>query len=202
LPPHYRRYLLGVGIAGLGDFSNTLLILWATEAFRQSLGLEEAITWAMLFYVGYNVVYTISCYTSGALADILPKKWILSAGYALAIIPASALMIPGDSFLKFGIVFGFSGLYMGVWETVESATAASMLPAPIRGIGFGILATVNGIGDLVSSIVVGLLWIISPVLAMLFVIVASLAGASIIASLHPSNPIGSGDMTAADKSAW
>ena len=28
-PSSYRRFLFGVGIAGLGDFSNTLLILWA-----------------------------------------------------------------------------------------------------------------------------------------------------------------------------
>ncbi len=185
LPGDFRSFLAGVGIAGLGDFSNTLLILWATQAFTAQYGLEQAVKLAMLFYVGYNIVYTISCYVSGSLADRLPKKWVLAAGYALAVIPACALLVPGDSFWKFGIAFGVSGLYMGVWETVESSTAASLLPAGIRGIGFGTLATVNGVGDLISSVLVGLVWVISPTWAMSYVIVTSLAGAAIIVSTHP-----------------
>lgn len=32
LPREFKKYLAAVGIAGLGDFSNTLLILWATQA--------------------------------------------------------------------------------------------------------------------------------------------------------------------------
>jgi hypothetical protein len=32
------------------------------------------------------------------------------------------------------------------------------LPATIRGSGFGVLAAVNGIGDLISSVAVGVLW--------------------------------------------
>ena len=60
-PSSYRRFLFGVGIAGLGDFSNTLLILWATQAWTPRFGLAAAARWAMVFYVGYNVVYTVSC---------------------------------------------------------------------------------------------------------------------------------------------
>jgi MFS family permease len=185
LPADFRLFLTGVGIAGLGDFSNTLLILWATEAFRASHDLEQAATLAMLFYLGYNVVYTISCYVTGILADRWPKKWVLAAGYALAVVPAAALLLPGDAYWKFAIVFGFSGLYMGVWETTESSTAATLLPAGVRGIGFGTLATVNGIGDLISSAVVGLLWVLSPVWAMSYVMITALTGAAVIAGTHP-----------------
>jgi MFS family permease len=181
----FRLFLCGVGLAGLGDFSNTLLILWATQAFTAEYGLERAATFAMLFYLAYNVVYTVSCYVTGILADRLPKKWVLATGYALAVVPALALLWPGDSFWKFGVVFGFSGMYMGVWETTESSTAASLLPPGLRGIGFGTLATVNGIGDLVSSILVGLLWVIAPGWAMSYVICTSLAGAAVIAWTHP-----------------
>jgi MFS family permease len=185
LPAEFRKYLVGVGLAGLGDFSNTLLILWATEALSPTYGLARAGTLAMLFYVGYNVVYTGCCYASGVLADRLPKQWVLAVGYALAVIPATALMVPGNSLVKFGIVFGFSGLYMGVWETLESTTAATLLPGHVRGVGFGVLATVNGVGDLVSSAAVGLLWGLSPVGAMSYVIATSLTGAALIASTRP-----------------
>ena len=186
LPRTFRRFLLGVGVAGLGDFSNTLLILFATQAWTPRFGLVRAATIAMAFYVGYNVVYTVSCYVAGVLADRFPKHRVLASGYALATVPAAALLAPGDSFAKFAVVFGFSGLYMGFWETVESTSAATYLPAHVRGTGFGLLATVNGIGDMISSMLVGALWAIAPVTAMSFVIATSLLGAAIIASARPA----------------
>lgn len=182
-PQEFRKYLFGVGIAGIGNFSNTFLILWATQAFSHHYGLTKAALFAMLFYVGYNIIYTVSCCVSGNLADRFPKHWVLAGGYTLAVIPAIALMIPGVSFIKFAIIFGFSGLYMGVWETLENSTAATLLPSTIRGIGFGTLATVQGAGDLISSVVVGCLWVESPILAMSFVIVTALIGAAIIAMI-------------------
>jgi MFS family permease len=188
LPSTFRRFLLGVGVAGLGDFSNTLLILFATQAWTPRLGAARAATLAMSFYVGYNVVYTISCSLAGLLADRFPKHRVLSFGYALAIVPAIALLVPGDSLLKFGVVFGVSGLYMGFWETVESTCAAVYLPDRVRGTGFGVLATVNGLGDLVSSILVGGLWALYPSLAMGFVIATSLVGSLLIATADTSRP--------------
>ena len=77
---------------------------------------------------------------------------------------------------------------MGVWETLENSTAATLLPSAVRGLGFGVLATVNGIGDFVSSAAVGALWVVSPVWAMALVIVSSLGGAAIIASTRPALP--------------
>jgi MFS family permease len=179
-PVAYRRFLFGVGIAGLGDFSNTFLILWATQAWTPRFGVVAAARWAVLFYVGYNIVYMLSCSLAGALADHFPKARVLASGYLLATIPALALLIPGDSFFKFAAVFALSGIYMGFWETVEGSAAAELLPENVRGVGFGVLATVNGIGDLFSSVLVGVLWTVSPVLAMSAVIVLSIAGALVV----------------------
>jgi MFS family permease len=183
LPAHFRRYLAGVAFAGAGDFSKTLLILWAAQAWSAQYGLLHAARLAMLFYVGYNAIYTFSCYASGLLADRFPKNHVLAGGYALAAIPAAFLLLPGDSLAKFALVFGFSGLYMGVWETVENSTAATMLPAESRGVGFGALASVNGVGDMISSAAVGALWVLSPAGAMAFVIATSLTGSALIATL-------------------
>ena len=145
----------------------------------------------MAFYIGYNVVYTASCYVSGHLADHFPKQWILAIGYSVAVVPATALMMPGDSFAKFAVAS--VGLYMGVWESLQHTTAATMLPQGNRGAGFGVLATVNGIGDFIASVSVGMLWVVSPAYAMIFVIVTSLCGAVIIGSTRPvqiHNPSG------------
>jgi MFS family permease len=193
LPGAFKQSLVGIGIAGIGDFSNALLILWATQAWAPRYGLAHAAQMAMLFYVGYNAVYTVSCYVSGVLADRFPKHWVLAIGYSFAVVPAAALMLPGDSLAKFAVVFGVSGLYMGVWETLENSTSAELLPAEVRGIGFGVLATVNGIGDFASSLLIGVLWAVSPILSMSLVIVASLSGAAIIAHAAATKRIESRD---------
>jgi hypothetical protein len=65
--------------------------------------------------------------------------------------------------------------------------AAEYLPAEIRGVGFGLLATVDGVGDLVSSVVVGALWLFSPDVARLYVIATAMLGAVVI-SLSETQP--------------
>jgi MFS family permease len=186
LPKTFRRFLVGVGIAGIGDFSKTLLILFATQAWTPRYGARRAAALAIGFYVAYNVVYTAACYVAGQLADRFAKHRVLAVGYALGVVPAAALLVPGDSFAKFAVVFGVSGLYMGFWETVESSSAASYLPANLRGTGFGLLATVNGLGDVISSVLVGALWALQPTAAMGLVIASSLLGAVVIARTEPA----------------
>jgi hypothetical protein len=69
---------------------------------------------------------------------------------------------------------------MGFWETVEGSAAAEFLPSEVRGVGFGVLATVNGLGDLLSSALVGVLWTVSPVLAMTAVMALCVLGAALV----------------------
>jgi MFS family permease len=185
LPRRFRTFLVGVGLAGLGDFSNTLLILWTAQALAPRFGAEKGAAIAVAFYTGYNVVYTLSCLLAGRLADRFPKRRVLAAAYTLAVVPAAALLTPGASLAKFAVVFGASGLYMGFWETVESSSAATYLDDTNRGLGFGVLATVNGAGDLVSSVVVGALWAVSPEAAMAYVIATSVMGAAVIYQDRP-----------------
>ena len=40
-------------------------------------------------------------------------------------------------------------------EALEDSLAAALVHESDHGMGFGVLATVNGIGDLVSSLIVG-----------------------------------------------
>jgi MFS family permease len=48
-------------------------------------------------------------------------------------------------------------VYIAVEETLEKAVAAELLPRERRSLGFGILACGNAVGDMVSSLYVGLL---------------------------------------------
>jgi hypothetical protein len=50
-----------------------------------------------------------------------------------------------------------SGAYIAIEETLEKAVVAETLPRELRSLGFGILAATNAIGDLGSSLYVGLM---------------------------------------------
>ena len=56
------------------------------------------------------------------------------------------------------LVFILGGIYVGIEETLEDALCAELVGEAHHGMAFGVLATVNGVGDFLSSIVVGVLW--------------------------------------------
>jgi hypothetical protein len=57
-----------------------------------------------------------------------------------------------------GLVFVLGGIYIAVEETAEDSFTAELVGESQHGIAFGTLGMVNGVGDFVSSVVVGLLW--------------------------------------------
>ena len=69
----------------------------------------------------------------------------------------------------------------GQVSSAHGALAADLLPPELRGIGYGVLGTVNGLGDLFSSIIVGLLWThVTSAAGFGYAAVLGLAGALLI----------------------
>lgn len=158
LPPNFKRFLFAVGVFGLGDFSHTFLILFASQLLAPSLGSTDAARIAILLYIFHNVLYASCSYIAGHLADRFQKRTLLAGGYYLAAATA-VLMIFAQPTLAFAaLITGLAGIYVAVEEAVEDSFAAELLPADLRGTGFGALAFVNAIGDFASSIITGLLW--------------------------------------------
>jgi MFS family permease len=74
LPPAFRRLLLAVGVFGLGDFSHTLLILFATQALTPTHGKLAAASIAVGLYLLHNVFYAAFAYIGGWLSDHVPQR--------------------------------------------------------------------------------------------------------------------------------
>jgi len=159
LPGSFREFLLGVGIFGAGDFSHTLLILYATRMLAPAQGTARAASIAIGLYTLHNVFYAGSAYVSGWISDHVPhRKIILAGGYALAGVTAVFLMAAPSSLWLLVLIFALAGLYVGTEEALEDSLAAELLPTEQHGMAFGTLAAVNAVGDFVSSVVVGFLW--------------------------------------------
>jgi len=57
-----------------------------------------------------------------------------------------------------GLSFLAAGVGIGCIETAEHAAVALLAPVDVRGSAFGVLAGVQGFGNLAASTVAGLIW--------------------------------------------
>jgi MFS family permease len=175
LPPEFRKFLKCVALFGLGDFAHTLLILRAVQLLTPAYGIVRAEGIAVALYTVHNVIYAGASYPAGFLGDKLGRRGILIIGYLLAAVMSIGFIFAPPRLPELIGLFGLAGLYVAIQDTLEKSVAAELLPKDVRATGYGVLATVNGIGDFFSSMIVGFLWTaVSP--AAGFVYAAALTG--------------------------
>jgi MFS family permease len=155
-PRAYWLFVGGVLLFGLGDFSRTFLIVLAARA----LGAGDpgaVLTTAVLLYAGHNFVSALAAYPAGKLGDARGKPVVLVTGYALGVVTNVTLALAGASLPWLVVAIVLSGIYIAIEETLEKAVVAQLLPREQRSLGLGVLASVNALGDLGSSLTVGFL---------------------------------------------
>lgn len=170
LPKGFNRFLVAVGIFGLGDFAPTLLILAATQLLTPAYGIARAAEIAGLMYVVRNLTYALASFPIGTLSDRMNRKVLLTIGYLIAFATVAgfvlAFVFNWANVLYLFFLFALAGVYIAAEDTLESTITADFIPSATRGIGMGVLGTVNGIGDFGASVLVGVLWTaVSPVAA-------------------------------------
>lgn len=158
LPRGYWPFLLVIGIFGLGQFAPTLFVLRATELLASSYGAAAGASYAMRLYLLFNVAQAASAYIVGALSRRLGSVRLLGAGYALFAASTIGFALAGAAGASLIGWFVLAGVAVGIVEAMEPTAAAELLPESLRGTGFGALGAANGIGDFLSSALVGGLW--------------------------------------------
>lgn len=182
LPQGFRRYLVGVGVFGMGDFSRSLLVFAAASLLSPSHGAVEAAKIAARLYAWHNAIQAVAAFPVGWLSDYVGRRGLLVGGYVMGAFVAAglALMFAGssDSLPALLAICCVSGVSIAVEESLESAMTADLVPdLSIRGTAYGVLGVVNGAGDFVASMFVGLIWLASPVAAFLWAANFMLLGA-------------------------
>jgi len=158
LPSAYRKFVVAVGLFGVGAFAHSMLILLVTEKLTPTLGATKAASVAVALYVLHNVFYASFAYIGGWLGDRFPKNKLLALGYSLAALMCIGIMALPVRIWTFVLIFIFGGTNVALEETLEDSLCAELVEESQHGMAFGVLATVNGIGDFLSSIIVGTLW--------------------------------------------
>jgi len=158
LPLRFKRYLLGAGVFGMGNFSATLLVLAAIHAFTPVVGVGAALVYSSAMYLGHNIINASLSFPLSVLSERLGSGRLLVLAFALYVVVCGTLAVASASVVAVGICFALAAVAISIVEPMEGTFATELLPSATRGIGFGALAAVNGVGDFVSSAGVGALW--------------------------------------------
>ncbi len=189
----FQRYLVSIFFFGCGDFSRTLLILYATQHAAGTLFSLSAATLAIALYVLHNAVSSVASFPIGALTDRVGRRGVLVGGYLFAAATTIGFAVLPPTPAALAVLFVCSGVYIACEEVVEKAYATELLPRDVRGTGLGVLAATNGLGDFASSALIGVLWSLfpgRPAWGFLAAGLLQLLGASSLAALPaaPSAP--------------
>ena len=182
LPVSFKHFLLAVGIFGVGNFANTFLVLKSSEALAPTLGLIVASSISAFLYVLLNVGAAVFAYVFGALGDRFSKRGLLALGYVIFSAYCVGFILLQPTIWNYAFLFMLAGVETGAIDAGERAYAAELLGENNRGTGFGVMSTINGIGDFASSITAGILWtVISPDTSFAYgAILASIAAMMLI----------------------
>ncbi|WP_246262173.1 MFS transporter [Aromatoleum evansii] len=173
--PRAYWWVVGIGaLFALARFSEAFLVLRALDA-----GLPVAYT--PLVLIGMNVVYSLTAYPFGRLADSMNHARLLALGLVVLVAADLALAQGAEwPWLVAGIALW--GLHMGMSQGLLATMIADTAPAALRGTAYGVFNLVSGIGLLLASALAGLLWEQFGA-AWAFVAGAALAGATLLVVL-------------------
>jgi MFS family permease len=127
------------------------------RSLTPALGQGLAATTGVGLNLLRNVLYTLAAFPIGLLSDRFGRRPLLAAGYGLAGLTFAGFAWLPPVIPVLAVLFALAGIFIAAEDTLEGALVADLLGSN-RGLGYGILGTVNGVGNLTSSVVVGVLW--------------------------------------------
>ncbi|MFE2719156.1 MFS transporter [Streptomyces mirabilis] len=166
------KLMAAVAAFEAGNIAATLLILRASDLLAPEHGTKVATTVALGLYTAYNVAATIASVPAGRLSDHLGRRGpilVLAGGVAAFLLSYGLFTIDATTIAFLAIPFLLAGVGIGAVETAQHSSVAALAPKDLRGSAFGLLATVQSLGNLAASTIAGILWsAVSPTAAFTY----------------------------------
>lgn len=191
------RPLLPVVLFECGNLATTLLILRATQLFQaQGMAASAAASVAILIYAAHNAVAAGVAVIGGRWIDWTGPRRVFAAGALVYVLAYATFAFGPTPWWALLIAFGLAGAGIGFAETAESTLVAQILPDNLRGSGFGVIGGIQAVGNIVGTVVAGILYTtVSP--AAGFIYAAAWMLLSLLGSLLFRAPVRSAE-TATD----
>lgn len=156
------RLLFRVHFRALAGCGLLLSIATVSDGFLYLLLREKAQTGAAffpLYYVATACFYMLFSIPAGLSADRFGRLPVLLAGYGiLGCLYLWLILVPGFGNWALCACLALFGMFYAATEGVLMAMASAVIPPEIRTSGIAILATLVGIGKMISSLLFGWMW--------------------------------------------
>jgi MFS family permease len=150
LPGRYWG-VTGVLVAfGIVNFPDALLLLRLNE-------IGFSVVEVILAYVGYNLVYAVSSYPAGVLADRVPRPVVFGIGLVFFAVGYIGLGLT-TNIVAAWVLIGVYGLFTGCTDGVGKAWISSLVGSDLQGSAQGVFQGASGFAILIAGVWAGLLW--------------------------------------------
>ena len=150
LPPRLRSLIATLGVFGLVNFPDALLLLRASQLGLSLGGVISA-------YILYNTVYALAAYPLGAISDRVPRHLVFATGlgfFAVGYLGLGLVHTPGWVFLLLPLY----GFFAAATDGVGKAWIADLAPTDRTSSAQGLYQAVTGGAVLLAGTWAGLAW--------------------------------------------
>lgn len=151
-PAAYRKLCIGLLGFALFNSSDVFLLLRAKESGIDDLTL---IGW----YIAYNLMYALTSYPLGILADRIGLKRIMLLGLLVFAAVYMGMAATDDAFLM-AALFLLYGVYAAATDGISKAWISNLVAGSDKATALGSYAGFQSIAALLASSAAGLLWLL------------------------------------------
>lgn len=162
----YRNLFWGLVLFALFNSSDVFLLLMLKQK-----GFTDSAMLAV--YIFYNLVYALSAYPIGMLADRIGLKNIFISGLLLFAMVYFGMAYNAEPFM-FWVLFALYGLYAAATEGIAKAWISNIVPSQETATAIGTLEAFKSLAAILASLIAGVIWqVISPATTFLVTAVAT-----------------------------
>ena len=149
-PLAYKRLVLGLLVFALFNSSDVFLLLKAKES-----GLDDTATIGV--YIFYNLIFALTAYPLGILADKIGLKKVFILGLLLFAVVYFGMAFTTDMRI-FYLLFFLYGIFAAATDGVSKAWISNVIDRGNTATAIGTFAGFQSICAMLASSITGLLW--------------------------------------------
>lgn len=149
-PPMYRKLVTGLLVFALFNSSDMLLLLKVKQS-----GMSD--TSVIGLYIFYNLIYALSSFPFGIIADKFSLKSVFLTGLALFALVYFGMALTSSIYIYL-ILFFLYGLYAAATEGIAKAWISNITDPKDTATAIGSFAGYQSIASLIASSLAGAIW--------------------------------------------
>ena len=149
-PPNYRKVVTGLLAFTLFNSSDVFLLLKAKQA-----GLDD--TAVIGIYIFYNLVFAVSAFPLGILADKIGLKRMFTIGLVIFAVVYLGMSVSTGLYTFIGLFFLY-GIYAAATEGISKAWISNITDKKDTATAIGTYSGFQSICTMLASSLAGLIW--------------------------------------------